>query len=69
MTNLREILNQYQDGQRGLPDFRECSNIAFQIDQLTAELKATKAYAHFLACGEHDEQRDVVRANFERDCV
>ena len=58
MTNLREILNQYQAGDRGLPTFKECCEIAAHIDDLQKRFTE-------LATGEHDEQRD----RFERDCV
>ena len=62
MTSLREILNQYRTGMRGLPDFRECCEIASQIDDLQRRFTA-------VVTGEHDEQRDSVRDIFERDCT
>lgn len=83
MTNLHEILNQYQSGERGLPDFRECCEIASQIDDyqqaasnaiaLLISLRDTHAELSLrfkeLATGEHDEQRNAVRDVFERDCT
>ena len=62
MTSLREILNDYQDRLRGLPDFRECCEIATYIDGLQARYTE-------LVTGERDEQRDSVRDIFERDCT
>ena len=62
MTNLRAILNAYQAGERGLPDFRECCEIASQYDDLQRRFTQ-------VVTGEHDEQKDKIRFLFERDCT
>ena len=62
MNNLRQILNDYQASLRGLPDFRECCEIAAHIDDLQARYTE-------LVKSEHDEQRESVRDTFERDCT
>lgn len=62
MNPVRKILNEYMKELRGLPDFRECCEIAAYIDDLQARCAE-------LVTGEHDEQKDSLRDQFERDCT
>ena len=57
MTNLRAILNAYQNGERGLPDFHECSEIASYINDLETAVKETTRVI------------GAIRDTFERDCT
>lgn len=62
MNPLRKLLNDYQASLRGLPDFRECCEIAAYIDDLQARYTE-------LVTGEHHDQRDTIRDTFLRDCI
>ena len=62
MTNLRSILQAYQRGERGLPEYYELINIAASHDELLRQFIE-------LATGKHNEQRNIIRDNFERDCT
>ena len=57
MTNLRAILNAYQNGERGLPDFRECCEIASYINDLELAVKETTRVI------------GAIRDTFERNCT
>ena len=57
MINLRAILKKYQDSERGLPTFIECTEIASYIDDLETAVKEIT-----LVLGS-------IRDKFERDCT
>ena len=57
MTNLRAILNDYQNGERGLPDFRECCEIVSYINNLEIAVKESMNVI------------GAIRATFESDCI
>lgn len=83
VPQLREILQQYQAGERGLPDLHELKEIADAIDRrrqsecdaICKLIDLREAYNDLqrrftaVVTGEHDEQRDTIRDQFERDCV